>query len=670
MSVSAKKNIAVYRALLDSNGEKDFLKPFTDFTKFYIYNDSIASYDIQTLCCGVKLEFGIDIPELPMKKIVGRLITQNILSPCQYSKYFVKDRSLIKDAYDKFRTTYNQMLDDYDKITYACQEYLKNEFQTDIRYDELSNKFNKFILKRIDSIKFTASDYDGGEDEIDGDMFYYQLGKFIDKKCKKNHFEEVIKRLMVGELLSSSIKVQQVYKTEQFAKTKIVLDTPIVLKLLGLSEYGMEMIYRNMVETARKIGAQICVFEHSVEEINQILDGAKNRINRSDYNPTLASDVLSYYVKKGKSVEDISFDIFMLKNNLKNYEIEILSVDINDKNIKYNESIDSLKNKIGTTYKNINEYTKNDTSVEYDAKSINNIFLIRKGALPQDVFSCKAVFVTSNTALANVAHRYYKEKHNRKSFPTVVTDVYFGTLLWLNDTIILEEISWKFLISQVYAAFQPSHNFWSLYLSKIDDLENRGDLSDEDALVLRANCLIPDEVMEMTDGDIRKISDNLPMDVYKRIVEREREKGFVEAQREAESKIKDIKRTQADDVVRLQEDYLNKVKRARNNTLKRDKKKTRIRRWLMVEFIVIILIILASICWNLYNANFEFCIANIALLLPQIILLCNIVFRRKIKMAKREEKGLYVSLMEVIKIDKIIIFYDKIIRYSIKRLRN
>ncbi len=68
MDINAIKSIAAYRAWLDTDIRKDFLAPFVDLTRYFVYADNKNSYKIENLCDGVKAQYGIDIDVMPMKK--------------------------------------------------------------------------------------------------------------------------------------------------------------------------------------------------------------------------------------------------------------------------------------------------------------------------------------------------------------------------------------------------------------------------------------------------------------------------------------------------------------------------------------------------------------------------------------------------------------------------
>lgn len=442
----------------------------------------------------------------------------------------MKNKVGIEADYIKFEEENNEIISCYDDVTKSCLKYVNENFDEKTTYDDLLDEFNRFIKDRVTSGIAGNVNINNKNDR----NWDYQIGRFVDEKCKNNKFEKIIKKLMVGELLASSIGIVQTYKTEQFNKTKIILDTPIVLRILGISTDGMQDVYKDMVDKAIRLGASVSVFEHSIEEVRNILHGAKEWLDDRGYDVSLASDALIYYKNEGKRQENISWDEMMLEKNLEKLKIDVTSVDINE---KYNESIKDIKKKITEIYSNVNGYKEKEESLDNDAESINNIFLLRKRFGAQNIFSCRAVFLTNNIALAVAAGRYYRDAYHKNNFPHVITDVYLGTLLWMNDTIKLEEMSWSLLTAQTYAALRPTNEFWESYTRIIDELKEQGELTNEIAFMLRTNSIISNDLMRMTDGEIRKLTVETPTKLYRQIREQAKNEGVKEAMEIGERKL-------------------------------------------------------------------------------------------------------------------------------------
>ena len=115
MSIEAMKNVAAYRAWLETDTRKDFLEPFVDLTRYYIFTDNKNTYTIDDLCCGVKEKYGINIPVMPMKKIVGKIIAKDVLEIIP-DKYRVKNRIGIEDDYRKFKEENNKIITHQGKL--------------------------------------------------------------------------------------------------------------------------------------------------------------------------------------------------------------------------------------------------------------------------------------------------------------------------------------------------------------------------------------------------------------------------------------------------------------------------------------------------------------------------------------------------------------------------
>lgn len=657
------KNVAAYRAWLETDTRKDFLEPFVDLTRYYIFTDNKNTYTIDDLCCGVKEKYGINIPVMPMKKIVGKIIAKDVLEIIP-DKYRVKNRIGIEDDYRKFKEENNKIITAYDDVTKACFDYIKDKFDDETKYDDLIKEFNRFIRELVPEYDIKVQN-----NRTNTRNWNYQISRFIDEKCKSNKYETIIKKLMVGELLSSIIGITQTYKIEQFRKTKIIIDTPIVLRILGISTDGMQEVYKDIVDKATSLGAEVCVFEHTVEETRKILDGAKEWLDNPYYDASLASDALNYYRNEGKKKEDISYDTLFLARNIEELNINIIPVDVIG---KFNESIGEIKKKISDVYNNFNGYKEREETIEIDAESINNIFLLRKRCGSQDIFSCKAVFVTNNVSLAVAAGRYYKEKYHTKEFPHVITDVYLGTLLWMNDTIELEKMSWERLTAQTYAALQPSSEFWREYTRIIDDLKSRGELTDEVAFMLRSNSIVSDDLMKMTDGEIRNITIETPDKIMKRLKEQGKKEGMKEVTEKFEKEMSAAEERHKCEMEMMKQRSLITKKKEKEKAILRQRNKDSVRLKLKIYYYGFMIFVFSSLCltgWMMYS-NFmsgeELWKNVISFIIELVVFSMCLLLKKQKRYRSITERKLIKSFLEVTSMDKKIHLHTCFIRWIIR----
>jgi hypothetical protein len=85
---------------------------------------------------------------------------------------------------------------------------------------------------------------------------------------------------------------------------------------------------------------------------------------------------------------------------------------------------------------NFNEIEKHD-SIEKDIKSISSIIKLRRNNKPKKINEAGHIFITPNSTLAYIC-REYSLIENKGSFviPSATSDVFLGTLIWLQSNVI------------------------------------------------------------------------------------------------------------------------------------------------------------------------------------------------------------------------------------------
>lgn len=115
---------------------------------------------------------------------------------------------------------------------------------------------------------------------------------------------------------------------------------------------------------------------------------------------------------------------------------------------------------------------------------------LEKGHKPRTLKECKDIFITSNTALA-FASRVFETKENGQHFtiPTCLTDVFIGTIIWLQSPQKVENLNEKKFIADCYSFVQPSDALIKAYVTEIDKLKAEKHINqDEYFFIKNSSC--------------------------------------------------------------------------------------------------------------------------------------------------------------------------------------
>lgn len=136
-----------------------------------------------------------------------------------------------------------------------------------------------------------------------------------------------------------------------------------------------------------------------------------------------------------------------------------------------------------------------------DVDSISSIMRLRRGREFFVVEDCRALFVTSNTALARISRHFFYEDAAPNAIAPCLTDDALTNLLWLKSPTKAPDLPRKRIIADCYAATQPDEALWRKYVAEIDRLAGEELISVEDCLLLRHSLEAKRVLMDLTMGD-------------------------------------------------------------------------------------------------------------------------------------------------------------------------
>ncbi|MBN1574442.1 MAG: hypothetical protein JW984_14690 [Deltaproteobacteria bacterium] len=103
--------------------------------------------------------------------------------------------------------------------------------------------------------------------------------------------------------------------------------------------------------------------------------------------------------------------------------------------------------------------------------------------------------------------------------PHCITDTTITALVWLKSPQQTPELPLNIIISDCYAAFNPSNRMWEKFLTEIEKQEKRGDFSEDDYMLLRYSKEARNILMDKTLGDEEVFSEGTPKEVLEKAKE-------------------------------------------------------------------------------------------------------------------------------------------------------
>jgi hypothetical protein len=199
-------------------------------------------------------------------------------------------------------------------------------------------------------------------------------------------------------------------------------------------------------------------------------------------------------------------------------------MEVPDPNIDQRFQIDEeqLSNLIVKVYKdriqNFDEEEKEHT-INQDNKSISAIYKLRRGRKPRTFREAEKIFVTTNSSLAYASKLFETQEKNSEYFfiPTVLTDVFIGTLVWIDSRAEVTNVNEKRLIANCYAALQPNKKMIRMLADKADEMNKDGTISEGDVSLLKMSRVARSILQEETLGDPDRFTEKTVTEILNQV---------------------------------------------------------------------------------------------------------------------------------------------------------
>lgn len=517
-------------ALLKVNWDhlkKDYVENFIPFIATLIKKHNYGVIDTNTVCYDFKKAFGLIIPYHPMCTILARAKKRGLIRQSQ---------GRFKPNIDKvtkfeFTSIANEQLRKQEKIVKEFMAFANKNYSVALTKDEAEAAFISFLKDHDLDILFASQDSTVLPPIKSSNEKKFLIYKFI----KNAHASEpevfkFIVDIAVGYILASAVLYS---KFDKFAgklkKTNFYFDTRCILRLIGVEGKEKKEAYIEFFKTLSEEKGNLFLFQHTYEEIMGILEDALRWVENPRYDSSLASPVLRYFVENNYKSSDVERFIVNVDRVLE--ENKIIKVDAPDPNKDKYYQIDEkkLNDTIVEIYKEQNpnfEESDKCAAIQRDVKSISSIYKLRKGKKPKTIKEAKSIFVTTNSKLS-YANRKYEiseigEGHN---ITACLTDIFIGTLVWLQSPAKVFSLNEKKIISDCYAALQPNVILIKKFLNEIEKLKSEKKINNDEYYLLRTHRVAMELLGEKTMGDPNNFTDKTPEEIIDEIKEGIRKEG-------------------------------------------------------------------------------------------------------------------------------------------------
>jgi len=274
----------------------------------------------------------------------------------------------------------------------------------------------------------------------------------------------------------------------------VFLDTPILLLGLGYAEDPYRVPAEELLQLLSKEGAKLRIFEHTLHEVEGVLDAAAATYRTGFQRDHIPGDVVDFFVSENMDRSDVEMVIASLRDRLAERGIEVVQTP------EHSEEEAISEQDLEAALQDEVHYSR-QTAMVKDLNSLTAVYRLRNGEVRRHIESCDAVMVTSNGGLAHVSRVFFAEHFGSRSVPICMTDHALAALAWLMNPAQAPDLPRRQIVAISYAALNPPEEVWRKYLNEVRRLQERGALTEEQVGLLLYSPDARLELMNATSGD-------------------------------------------------------------------------------------------------------------------------------------------------------------------------
>jgi predicted transcriptional regulator len=531
------------------NSGKDYL----DYLAPYIIHiltqeEPSASVTDDSIRKKIKEMFGFEIPSRTVQVLLKRLARSGMLTRAN-SIYTINHSSIPQDNIPQRKAEVDR------HVSHVIEELIRyaKEHSGKIITEEEAHSAVIASLENF-SIQFLRSYLQGTvlpalSSQADWEIVL--VANFIKKITSNPELFDSFEKIVEGHMFANALLCPDLQEvSDNFTKVTFYFDTSLLIELLGLGGKEKEDAVKELISLIHNLKGKVSYFAHTIEEVHNVLGYASEHIN--DPSCTIPVVLASRKNRLQKA------DLILKKENAET-TLSALGIsktakpDYDQQSIRFNideqkfEKI--LEEKVNYRHKG---------TAQYDVKSVRSIYVLRGGSTALSIEKSVAVFVSSNTKLAQASNDYEKEiEKNKHTIPSVITDFSLANIAWLKAPQGAPSLPRKEVLAFAYAASTPTQDFWKKVLTEAEKLEKEGRILPRDHQLLRSDSKVIDELMGLTLGEDSALTAQSISDTISRVSAeiKKEETGRLNQEQRDHQKTKDSLAKANDDAEQIKQTY-------------------------------------------------------------------------------------------------------------------
>jgi hypothetical protein len=519
MAGSLIASLAVLKANWDAG--RDYIGNFVPFAAECLRTASKEELSLTEIQACVSSEFGLNIPQGALRTILGRAQKHGYAT--WTGETYRRNRAEL-DQLD-FPKTRAEVLRKYEGLLDKLAAFCKTRFDVAWSSTEAEGALFSYLEEGSSAILKTVvtggliSPPSTGAQHPD-----FMVASFVAEldRADPEGFD-FLEAIVKGSMLASALLYPNLAEVgRRFESLEVYFDTAFLLQALGLEGEAREAPCRELLGLLYETGANLAVFEDTVEEIRGVLSVAGTALRSYKHLKYTYGPTIQWLIDSGAAPSDVELLTARLEASLRRLRIRIR------RRPPYTKRLGVDEQKLRGVLQEYVGYLRPE-ALTHDLDALTAIHRLRLGGCHGHMESCKAIFVTTNHRLAAATARFFRDEYPEyrdSPVPHFILDHTFTAIVWLKKPLAAPDLPRKRIIADCYAALNPPDSLWRKYCTEIDRLEARKDITEEDYYVLRLSLPAREALMDVTRGETEALDESAIDEVLKRakaVVSREAE---------------------------------------------------------------------------------------------------------------------------------------------------
>ncbi|WP_019601851.1 hypothetical protein [Teredinibacter turnerae] len=514
-------NMAIVRVNLDRKGQDilDNYIPLVHETLANMENDIFSVDEFKTRFVEIA-EFSI--PTGAVLALLKRAMKKyELLIKGESGTYIINRESLQTSGYTSVRDAEQRK---YNQLVSKFVRFCKDELDLTIEHDSAASYFFEVLFDLAPLLFKNISDAEKLKINH-SDKNRYLVARFISyaNNADQESFESILS-FVRGSILTETFYYSQNptdIENKPLRRVVVYFDTQFLIRLLGFSDSALCAPSQELWEMLKEMQVKMRCFQDTLDEIHGILFAALNQMDsHGRLKPNRPSDIFDYITQNNIKPSDLTIILNTLEEKLKDRQVY---VEPRPKLIDaYSFDHELLGEKLSTVFE-----LQSEKARQHDINCLQAVFQIREGRKQEYLDRCKAIFITTNSQLAQLSTHFFNEQYGPSSAAVCMGDHVFASLVWMKSVKKITDLPKDRLVANCYSALLPSESLWSEYIREVTRLQDQGAITQEDYHVLIYGMASREQLMEhvfSSDdnmfGSVEEILDRAKREYTKEVNER------------------------------------------------------------------------------------------------------------------------------------------------------